>query len=278
MTPRTCITVVPLLAMLAACSNVDLGAAAAAGRPVSASVTARTDGTLHADRLFVASETEEESDDEEGGVDCVDGIDAATGAECDGGPSANQDDGEEGDEEEDAYEEGGVDCVDGLTAAGAECDGGPAANTDNDGDGDVDEEDASYDAGRARMWIRGVPSLVPERGIYQLLGLDVNPGANTVGEGAVKFVGQYNGDRYFSAAQVRSAGAGAAVGGISEGIVDHGDGTWTLTVFGTDVVVDRSTTLQKSADPLSEEAEGDDEHDGVDCEQEGEHAGDNEGC
>mgnify|MGYP003597967090 CR=1 FL=1 len=35
---------------------------------------------------------EEEDDDD---VDCVDGIDAATGEECDGGPSANQDDGEE---------------------------------------------------------------------------------------------------------------------------------------------------------------------------------------
>jgi len=36
------------------------------------------------------------ADEEVDGVDCVDGIDAATGAECDGGPAANPtDDGAE---------------------------------------------------------------------------------------------------------------------------------------------------------------------------------------
>ncbi|MEQ1501575.1 MAG: hypothetical protein ABMB14_05060 [Myxococcota bacterium] len=54
----------------------------------------------------------ETNDDEQGGVDCVDGIDAATGAECDGGPSANQDDGEEDDD---------VECEDGVDASGQPC-------------------------------------------------------------------------------------------------------------------------------------------------------------
>ena len=104
--------------------------------------------------------------DEADGVDCVDGIDAATGAACDGGPAANPDDGEENDGEENDGEEndgeeeggadatptdaavadhnlpsalgcagleeddeGGVDCEDGIDrATGLECDGGPAAN------------------------------------------------------------------------------------------------------------------------------------------------------
>ena len=98
---------------------------------------------------------EEGGDDAEGdaGVDCQDGI--ATGAECDGGPSANQNDGEEeeseeGDENDDPTdaavadhnlpaavgceqndEDDGddVDCEDGIVpATGAECDGGPGAN------------------------------------------------------------------------------------------------------------------------------------------------------
>jgi hypothetical protein len=76
----------------------------------------------------------EEADD----VDCVDGIDSRTGEPCDGGPAANQDNGEEAD---DGEEEGG-DCVDGIDSqTGEACDGGPAANQD-DGEEADDEEEA----------------------------------------------------------------------------------------------------------------------------------------
>ncbi len=80
------------------------------------------------------------------GVDCVDGLDAATGAECDGGPAANaandlaeaDTEGTEAEESEtsDAAEEvDGVDCENGIDAAtGAECDGGPAANPQDGAD------------------------------------------------------------------------------------------------------------------------------------------------
>ncbi len=73
------------------------------------------------------------------GVDCQDGIDAATGTECDGGPSANAvDDPAEGDtrQESEADEEvDGVDCENGIDAAtGAECDGGPSANPQDGAD------------------------------------------------------------------------------------------------------------------------------------------------
>lgn len=86
--------------------------------------------------------------DEEDGVDCVDGIDAATGEECDGGPSANQDDGDEGNDEGDAEEEDGDggdgDCEDGInTATGEECDGGPSANQNDGEEGDAEEEHGS---------------------------------------------------------------------------------------------------------------------------------------
>lgn len=134
------------------------------------------DGEHYADACR-SSGADDESDDEsdedgaddedETGVDCVDGIDAATGAECDGGPDAQDDDDEsdeDGDEDADgagrgvprdaaiadhnlpasagcADDEGeddadGVDCEDGIDAAtGAWCDGGPAANG-NDGEDD----------------------------------------------------------------------------------------------------------------------------------------------
>jgi hypothetical protein len=71
---------------------------------------------------------------EDPGVDCENGIDTATGAECDGGPAAAQAHeateapSGEVDESDDAAEDPGVDCENGIdTATGAECDGGPAA-------------------------------------------------------------------------------------------------------------------------------------------------------
>lgn len=105
----------------------------------------------------------DEADSEDGGdeEDCVDGIDSVTGEECDGGPSANQDDGEHtgdeadaeesdsGDEADTEEEDGGdesdgVDCEDGIDAAtGEECDGGPSANQDDGKEADDEEEHGS---------------------------------------------------------------------------------------------------------------------------------------
>lgn len=98
-------------------------------------------------------EADAEGEDDTGG-DCVDGIDSVTGADCDGGPAANQDDGEDtGDEESDSGDEAdaeetdggdesdGVDCEDGIDAAtGEECDGGPSANQDDGEEADDEEE------------------------------------------------------------------------------------------------------------------------------------------
>lgn len=102
-----------------------------------------------------ASETDSDTDQTE----CEDGIDPVTGLECDGGPAANKQDGNEGNAEEDSGAEkvsdaavadhnlppsvgcpGDADndnheCENGIDpATGLECDGGPTANTqDNDG-------------------------------------------------------------------------------------------------------------------------------------------------
>ena len=81
------------------------------------------------------------------GVNCENGIDTATGAQCDGGPAANQaNDATEAPvaESNDATDanapaaneapgDSGVNCENGIdTATGAQCDGGPAANQAND--------------------------------------------------------------------------------------------------------------------------------------------------
>lgn len=78
------------------------------------------------------------------GVDCQNGIDPS-GAQCDGGPSANAAndpaEGDTGTETEAAEgaassdEVNGVDCENGIDATtGAECDGGPSANPQDGAD------------------------------------------------------------------------------------------------------------------------------------------------
>jgi hypothetical protein len=62
---------------------------------------------VHFSEGAVGSDTCDASKEEEEGVDCVDGIDAATGEECDGGPTANQNDGEDDDDDGDVEEEDG---------------------------------------------------------------------------------------------------------------------------------------------------------------------------
>lgn len=59
---------------------------------------------VHFSEGAVGNDTCDASDDEEEGVDCVDGIDAATGEECDGGPTTNQNDGEDDDDDGDVEE------------------------------------------------------------------------------------------------------------------------------------------------------------------------------
>lgn len=47
----------------------------------------------------VCSDGDDGEENDDSGVDCVDGIDSATGQACDGGPAANQNDGEQTDSE-----------------------------------------------------------------------------------------------------------------------------------------------------------------------------------
>ena len=81
--------------------------------------------------------------DEADGLECENGLDAATGAPCTDDDAVEGDNGE-ADEADGGAEVDGVDCVDGIDAAtGAECDGGPAANhTDGADDGEEDGETA----------------------------------------------------------------------------------------------------------------------------------------
>ena len=99
--------------------------------PTIAVITALLTGTLAACDLSMPAASagagssrndDGESDDD---VDCVDGIDAATGEECDGGPGANQDDGE---------------CEDGVDETGDPC--------DDEEEGQEEDEDGECEDGK----------------------------------------------------------------------------------------------------------------------------------
>ncbi len=90
-----------------------------------------------------ADDGEADGEEDDDGVDCVDGIDAATGAECDGGPGANQDDGEEDDDDDAAASDAAV--ADHNLPASLGCDDGEEdddGESDDDGEGDDDGEQA----------------------------------------------------------------------------------------------------------------------------------------
>jgi hypothetical protein len=144
-----------------------------------------------------------------------------------------------------------------------------------------DDEDGRYQASGTTEFVQGRPALDPATGIYALLGLDVNPGPNAVPQDGVLFLGTYNGRDHFSATQVLGGTERSAMGGFSEGVVKDGADRWTITLMGRRINVDSDTRVVQSGDPLDpeelEEQDGDEQDDGVDCEQEGEHEGKNEG-
>ncbi|MCB9778914.1 MAG: hypothetical protein H6742_10155 [Alphaproteobacteria bacterium] len=305
-------TKAPLLSLvtalaLAGCSSgsVDLQVAAASGEPVSAQLSVQSDGSLHVDRLLVrgtdgsASAPGEDDDD----IECEDGV-APDGSPCedDEDATAEDDDEEDDDDGDDATAEDdddeeddddGDDATaeedddeedddDGDDATAEEDDDeeddGDEDGADHDGDGDVDDEDARYATSNSGSlsFVQGSPAWDEGRNVYNLLGIDVNPGAAQVPDGAVRFDGGYS-DGYLAASSARSS-SGLAIGGTSEGIVRESHGIWTLSVLGQSLIVDDSTEIVAVSDPVSGEEDGDDEGDGIDCEQEGEHEGENEGC
>ena len=273
--------VVVLAALLVGCSSgsVPMERVAAPGAPLSAEVTLNGDGTLYADRLLVSKDLAEDDDD----IECEDGF-TPEGAVCD---DDDDDEGEDADEEdddgdhEDADEEDddgedddNIECEDGFTPEGVACEDD---DQDEDGDGDVDEDDARYKSGGAPAYVQGAPELDTSRHIYRLLGIEVNPGVSAVPEGIVRFDGGYT-DGYLAASQAAPGTSVTALGGSSEGVVKEGKGKWTIQLLGRSVYVDGDTEIVLVSDPMTGEDDEGDESDGVNCEQEGEHEGENEGC
>jgi len=305
------------LAALTACGSgtINLETAAAPGAPLSAEVSRSADGTYHADRLLVSkaltSSADSEDDDD---IECEDGV-APDGSACeDDDDDESADDGEDEDDDDGEYEDDDdVECEDGVAPDGSaceddddesaddgededdddiECEDGVAPDgsaceddddeeedVDEDGDGDVDEDDARYAAGGAPAFINGVPSLIDGRNVYALFGVEINPGGATVPEGAVRFDGGYA-DGYLAATQTAPGTSALSVGGSSESVAKTGRGTWTIQLLGQTLIVDDNTEIVPVSQPLQgeEEAASDEEDDGIDCEQEGEHEGENEGC
>lgn len=241
-----------LAVLLAGCAGASpsLDTTAAVGAAVAADVSVALDGSLHADRLLVSQSAADEDD-----------------SESEGDNSGDTDN---------------VQCEDGVAPDGSACDDGP------DGTGDESEaEDGSDDgteaASTARSFVRGTAVLDAGQ-VYRVLNVAVDAGSAAVPTGTVRFDGGYTSGTLAATSAMASTG-NAAMGGLSEGIVDHGDGTWALQLLGQSLIVDGNTEIVPVSSPMAAEDESagegksdTNETDGVDCQQEGENQGDNTGC
>ena len=139
-------------------------------------------------------EKDGETADDADSVNCEDGIDPVTGLECDGGPSANADDGTEaGAEEDSATDTDNVDCQDGVDAAtGLPCDNGPDAAETDEGDLPADGAVADHNLATAvgcdqkseeKDSAADTDNVECEDGIDAVTGLPCDDGPDAGGEG-----------------------------------------------------------------------------------------------
>lgn len=168
-----------------------------------------------------------------------------------------------------------IDCEDGIdTATGAECDGGPAANQD-DGTETETPETFAQQAGTGAESELEVITFGTTGDLVGALGLSVEglaPASST------RMAGQYLGGHVFRAdASTATPALRSRVVARLEAVRVLPDGKVGLTVLGHEVVADADATVA-TVSSAEEAADGDAETDGVDCQQEGEHEGNNEGC
>lgn len=176
----------------------------------------------------------------------------------------------EGVEAEDGAESG-PDCMDGLDAAGAECDGGPAANSTAGGAETATTANALSE-GEVLVQRSALREIGP--GKYEALGLTIVSGTLPEGK-AVRFTGKLDANGEFVASKARGSGAEhAALKGRLESVERKGDGTVTLRLLGQALTTSEADAVE-GVESLDSKGEIED---GVNCEQEGEQQGENEGC
>ncbi|NOY28008.1 MAG: hypothetical protein GXP62_19250 [Oligoflexia bacterium] len=246
---------VAALAALAGCGTpaFDLQTAAASGAQVAADVSLNPDGSYHADRLLIA---------------------ATTGATDDESDSSG------GDADADTDNDN-VECEDGVTPDGQAC----ADDADGQEDGTDADADTSASSATATTtaFVRGTPTNLDGGTTYGLFGVSIDVGSSSVPAGVVRFDGDYT-NGYLSANKATTTTGGLALGGSSAGITKTGPDRWSLSLLGQDIIVDSSTEIVPVSSPIagdedaSSETDASDDADGVDCQQDGDHEGDNQGC
>lgn len=161
-----------------------------------------------------------------------------------------------------------VDCVDGIdSATGAECDGGPAANPT---DPNEPEDETEAQANEVEAIAFG-----SEADIAGPLGITIEAASET---GSTRLLGQYLGGHVFHAdAAVGTQAVQSRVVTRLQAVRVLADGTVGLTVFDHEIVAKASETVHSVSSAI-EELDAAEESDGIDCQQEGEHEGENEGC
>lgn len=161
-----------------------------------------------------------------------------------------------------------VDCVDGINSAnGAWCDGGPAANPD---DGSEVPETEEPEAASAEIVDLGTqPAIAAALGL-SFSGADAAAGLRARGSYTGGGVFQVTATETTPGIRPRTLTTLQAVRALDGGMIG-------LTIFDTELAVNGDMKVSSAAS-AEEELAGEAENDGIDCEQEGEHEGENEGC
>jgi hypothetical protein len=291
-----------LLAFISGCANKsgaevkgDQLTAATIANGVDADITVETraNGVLYASEVKIGNDELADTDD----IECEDGL-TPDGQVCDDGPDEDKGD------EADKNDENGTDdieCEDGVTPDGQICEDGQ--NEDED-DGDADEEED----GAGNELVAVVEMIADDLSSFTVLGgltivLDDASDEDVEDDTDEETDDDANEDEteldiatLTVGARVEVAGEYSSVDGIfhadelktpDEEVIEL-DGTISdltansFSMFGLTISYDRNTSVvpeDNDSDESDEDESGeDDENDGIDCEQEGEHEGDNEGC
>jgi hypothetical protein len=197
------------------------------------------------------------------GIDIEEGeIDDSVECEQEGEHEGENEGCEEGDTDEEE-----VECEDGVTPEGLPCD-------DEDDDGEEDGEDLF------EMMAGPIGLSAGEGAPLRFLGTEMVLPAGTSGldRGSYRFSGTYSPVDTFTVDAISTTSSETyRLLTTIDAITVRPDGMLVLHVFDKDVIVDPDLRVRKIGSYktlIEEDIDGDD----VECEQEGEHEGDNEGC
>ncbi|WP_224364148.1 hypothetical protein [Hyalangium versicolor] len=150
-----------------------------------------------------------------------------------------------------------------------------AEGPNGDGDGETNDDGAANGMVAGEILAPRPEVRAVSAGVFEALGMKIQ--AQVLPDSAaVRFVGSVNPDGTFVASSAKGSRATSpALKGTLQAVERTGSGTVKLQLLGQTVTTSETTKVEQVK---SLDQENSKEDDGIECAQEGEHEGDNEGC